>query len=112
MVARHNGIVEARSSTLLCSTTKIHRQSAVYFCALESWRVELVTVVNEAPVGPQSCDLSEAAAEGETLLCSKSHILSEPAGECVRLSYPPYSFSKNFNCILAESSAACRSKLA
>ena len=61
--------------------------------------VELVTVVNEAPVGPQSCDLSEAAAEGETLLCSKSHILSESAGECVRLSYPPYSFSKNFNSI-------------
>ena len=53
----------------------------------------------EAPVGPQSCDLSEAAAEGETLLCSKSHILSEPAGECVRLSYPSYSFSKNFNSI-------------
>ena len=60
---------------------KKHRQSAVYFCALESWRVELVTVVNEAPVGPQSCDLSE------------------PAGECVRLSYPSYSFSKNFNSI-------------
>ena len=89
----------AEGETLLCSTTKIHRQSAVYFCALESWRVELVTVVNEAPVGPQSCDLSEAAAEGETLLCSKSHILSEPAGQCVRLSYPSYSFSKNFNSI-------------
>ena len=64
-----------------------------------SWRVELIAVVNEAPVALQSRGMSEAAAEGETLLCSKSHILSEPAGECVRLSYPPYSFSKNFNSI-------------
>ena len=69
------------------------------FYLLSHRRVELVTVVNEAPVGPQSCDLSEAAAEGETLLCSKSHILSKLAGECVRLSYPSYSFSKNFNSI-------------
>ena len=30
-------------------------------------RVELVTVVNEAPVGPQSCDLREPAGECSTL---------------------------------------------
>ena len=86
------------SSTLPTSTMKSATPCGWRF-SVEAGRGELVTVVNEAPVGPQSCDLSEAAAEGETLLCSKSHILSEPAGECVRLSYPSYSFSKNFNSI-------------
>lgn len=58
MVARHNGIVEARSSTLLCSTIKIHRHPAVFF-VFRSLRVELIAVVNEAPVALQSRGLSE-----------------------------------------------------